>query len=69
MATLKKAHVLMFTGGGVFGGGAVAMITQAPWYVTGGLFALGITLQALGLYTHWQLQYSRPSQRQPTKEK
>jgi hypothetical protein len=68
MATLKRAHLLMFTGGGVFGGGAVAMITQAPWWATGGLFALGITLQALGLYTHWQLQYRRPSQPPPAKD-
>jgi hypothetical protein len=59
MSSLKRAHLLMFTGGGIFGGGVVAMITQAHLLLTALLFGLGIGLQAWGMYIHWKIGNQR----------
>jgi hypothetical protein len=54
MTPTRRAHILMFSGGGLFAGGAVALAESAAWWIVLPLFLAGVACECAGLWTHWR---------------
>ena len=59
MKPLHRAHLLMFIGGGLFAGGAVALAEGAAWWVVLLLMLPGVACEAAGLWIHWRHSRTR----------